>query len=89
MTDPTIHSGTRLLADWKAGSDAALEQLTPLVYRELPRLADSYLRRERATAVLAGGDSITPNPNRLSFQNSFSAMSNVYGFSRIREMKGY
>lgn len=52
MTDPAIHSVTRLLADWKAGSDAALEQLTPLVYRELRRLADSYLRRERADHTL-------------------------------------
>ena len=54
MTDPTIDSVTRLLAARKAGSDAALEQLTPLVYRELPRLADSYLRRERAIVALAG-----------------------------------
>lgn len=38
---------TRLLRDWKQGDDAALEQLTPLVYQELHRLADSYLRRER------------------------------------------
>lgn len=48
MTDPAIHSVTKLLADWKGGDAAALEQLTPLVYRELRRLADSYLRREPA-----------------------------------------
>jgi RNA polymerase sigma factor (TIGR02999 family) len=38
---------TRLLADWGHGDQRALEQLTPLVYGELRRLADRYLRRER------------------------------------------
>ena len=52
MTDPTIHSVTKLLADWKGGDAAALDRLTPLVYRELRRLADSYLRRERADHTL-------------------------------------
>src|SRR5437868_9823159 len=38
---------TRLLVDWSQGDQGALEQLTPLVYSELRRLADRYLRRER------------------------------------------
>ncbi|SPF46280.1 RNA polymerase, sigma-24 subunit, ECF subfamily [Candidatus Sulfopaludibacter sp. SbA4] len=38
---------TRLLIEWGAGSEAALEQLTPLVYDELRKLARSYLSRER------------------------------------------
>jgi RNA polymerase sigma factor (TIGR02999 family) len=38
---------TRLLADWTQGNRAALDQLTPLVYSELRRLAAGYLRRER------------------------------------------
>ena len=38
---------TVLLRKWKAGDSAALEELTPLVYGELRRLAASYLRRER------------------------------------------
>jgi len=37
---------TRLLLDWTNGNKAALDQLMPLVYDELRRLADSYLRRE-------------------------------------------
>ena len=37
---------TLLLRAWAEGSEEALGQLTPLVYRELRRLADSYLRRE-------------------------------------------
>ena len=41
------HEVTRLLAEWAKGRPRALEDLTPLVYRELRRLAASYLRRER------------------------------------------
>ncbi len=36
---------TQLLVDWRQGDHAALEQLTPRVYRELQGLARSYLRR--------------------------------------------
>jgi RNA polymerase sigma factor (TIGR02999 family) len=38
---------TRLLGAWRAGDDAALHELTPLVYRELQRLARSAMRGER------------------------------------------
>src|SRR5215471_14226276 len=43
---------TQLLIDWKTGSKEALDLLTPLVYNELRRLADHYLRDERAAATL-------------------------------------
>jgi RNA polymerase sigma-70 factor, ECF subfamily len=46
MSSSATHEVTRLLADWAKGDSLALEQLTPLVYRELRRLAASYLRRE-------------------------------------------
>ncbi len=38
---------TRLLIQWRDGSNTALEQLTPLVYDELRKLAAGYLARER------------------------------------------
>src|SRR5262249_31814007 len=37
---------TRLLQAWSDGDAAALEQLTPLVYEGLRRLAARYMRRE-------------------------------------------
>jgi RNA polymerase sigma factor (TIGR02999 family) len=37
---------TRLLKAWANRSPSALDELTPLVYAELRRLAQSYLRRE-------------------------------------------
>jgi len=43
---------TQLLLDWKQGNHTALDQLTPLVYQELRRLAQSYLRRERSDHTL-------------------------------------
>jgi RNA polymerase sigma factor (TIGR02999 family) len=45
---------TRLLQDWRRGDQAALEQLMPLVYDELRRLANRYLRGERKNHTLQG-----------------------------------
>ncbi|HEU4433548.1 MAG TPA: sigma-70 family RNA polymerase sigma factor [Pyrinomonadaceae bacterium] len=43
---------TQLLKKWSNGDDKALEQLMPLVYDELHRLAEAYLRRERREHTL-------------------------------------
>jgi RNA polymerase sigma-70 factor, ECF subfamily len=44
---PETHDVTLLLAEWAKGNHEALNELTPLVYRELRQLAAGYLRRER------------------------------------------
>jgi RNA polymerase sigma factor (TIGR02999 family) len=44
---------TRLLVAWSDGSGAALEQLAPIVYAELRRMAARHLRRESAANTLA------------------------------------
>jgi len=41
-----------LLRAWSAGDEFALEQLTPIVYGELRRLARHYLRSERVNITL-------------------------------------
>jgi RNA polymerase sigma-70 factor (ECF subfamily) len=47
MTDSGPNEGiTQLLIRWSAGDKAALDELMPLVYNELRRLARSYLRQE-------------------------------------------
>lgn len=38
---------TGLLLKWQQGDSAALDQLTPLVYNELRRIAHRYMRQER------------------------------------------
>jgi len=43
---------TQLLADWSRGDRAALEELTPHVYRELHALARACLRRGRPNQTL-------------------------------------
>ena len=43
---------TRLLVAWSAGDAKALEELIPLVYGELRRLAERHLARERAGHTL-------------------------------------
>lgn len=41
-----------MLADWSNGDKAALDQLIPMVYEELKRLARYHMRRERAGHTL-------------------------------------
>src|SRR5262245_29941003 len=43
---------TALLGDWSRGNPAALNQILPLVYAELRRIANRQLRRERAGHTL-------------------------------------
>ena len=43
---------TELLGRWSRGDEEALDQLMPLVYGELRRLAAAYLRRERQAHTL-------------------------------------
>ncbi|MGE0884383.1 MAG: sigma-70 family RNA polymerase sigma factor [Blastocatellales bacterium] len=44
---PQANEITQLLSAWSNGDQSALEKLTPMVYQELHKLAQSYLRRER------------------------------------------
>lgn len=48
MLNTASNQITLLLADWSRGNESALEQLMPLVYGELRRLAKSYMRRQPA-----------------------------------------
>lgn len=49
---PSPPDVTALLGDWSRGNPAALNQLLPLVYAELRRIASRQLRRERAGHTL-------------------------------------
>jgi|SRR5215475_582298 len=51
MTAPS-QTLTQLLSAWSDGDKAALEQLMPMVYHELHRLAERYLASERAGHTL-------------------------------------
>lgn len=49
---PASQEVTRLLIEWKQGNQAAVDLLVPLVYDEMRRLAEGYLRDERSAATL-------------------------------------
>ena len=49
---PPQHHITELLAEWSDGNQSALDELYPLVYHELHRLARRYMSRERKDHTL-------------------------------------
>jgi RNA polymerase sigma factor (TIGR02999 family) len=52
MAEPSSHEVTQLLQAWSEGRQEALDQLMPIVERELHRLAEIYMRRERPDHTL-------------------------------------
>jgi RNA polymerase sigma factor (TIGR02999 family) len=52
MQDFAAQQITLLLADWSQGNELALEQLMPLVYDELRRLAHGYMQHENSGHTL-------------------------------------
>ncbi len=56
---------TGLLLAWSEGDASALEQLMPVVYRELQRLARGYMRRERAGHTLESAALVNEAYQRL------------------------
>ena len=47
MADPISADVTQLLGQWSAGDRAALDEVIPLVYDELRRMAHGHMARER------------------------------------------
>jgi len=52
LKSPARHQITELLAEWREGNQSALDELYPLVYDELHRLARRYMSRERKDHTL-------------------------------------
>lgn len=52
MSEPAAREITQLLKAWGEGDPSALDQLAPLVYAELHRLARGYMRGEREGHLL-------------------------------------
>jgi RNA polymerase sigma factor (TIGR02999 family) len=77
MTEPEPGTGSEaeLLNAWAAGDRQALDQMLPLVYAELHRLAASYLSRERpdhtlqATALVNEAYLRLINQRRVDWRN--------------------
>jgi RNA polymerase sigma-70 factor, ECF subfamily len=69
MTPPHTQEVTILLAKLSKGDHSALDELLPLVYDELRRLADRYLRRERSDHTLQATALVNEAYLRLVDQN--------------------
>jgi RNA polymerase sigma-70 factor, ECF subfamily len=79
MSSPT--GVTRLLADARRGDQAALDALLPLVYGELRRLADHYLRGERPDHTLQATALVHEAYLRLVGQTSIDWQNRAHFFS--------
>src|SRR6266550_4115023 len=72
MDEPSAsqHRVTQLLEHWSQGDDAALAELTPLVYEELRRLAHHHMGGERPDHTLQTTALVNEAYLRLADQTS-------------------
>ena len=80
MTTPESNEVTRLLVDWGDGNQAAMDELLPLVYDELRRLAGRYMRREARDHTLQASALINEAYLRLIDQTSVQWQNRAHFF---------
>lgn len=83
---PAPHDVTQLLVNWSQGDQAALNDLMPLVYQELRRLAASYLRRERSDHTLQSTALVHEAFLRLIDQNRIQWQNRAHFFGVAAQM---
>jgi RNA polymerase sigma factor (TIGR02999 family) len=80
MTASSAKEVTRLLVDWGNGDQAALDELLPLVYGELRRLAGRYMRRESQDHTLQTSALVNEAYLRLVDQRSIQWQNRAHFF---------
>jgi RNA polymerase sigma-70 factor (ECF subfamily) len=80
MVVPSPNEVTRLLVDWGNGDQAALDELIPLVYDELRRLAGRYMRRESQGHTLQTSALVNEAYLRLVDQKSVQWQNRAHFF---------
>ncbi len=80
-TPPSASRITQLLVEWRKGNERALEDLVPLVYGELRRLARHYLNRERKQRSLETHDLIHEAYLRLCDLQALDWQDRVHFFA--------
>jgi len=79
MPAPTV---TTLLRDWRSGDKEALNQLTPLIYDDLRRIAARYLRSERSGHTLQATALVNESFARLAESElSFNDRSHFFAIA--------
>jgi RNA polymerase sigma factor (TIGR02999 family) len=77
---------TQLLARWSSGDQGAMDQLFPLVYGELRRLASAYLRRERSNHTLQSTALVHEAFMRMVHQHEVQWKSRAHFFAIAAQM---
>lgn len=77
---------TQLLVAWGRGDDAAREELIPLVYDELHRLAHRYMRKERPGITLQTSALVNEAYLRLVDQKSVQWQNRAHFFGIAAQM---
>jgi len=80
MASPSPKDVTRLLVDWGNGDQAALDELIPLVYDELRRMAGRYMRRESKGHTLQTSALVNEAYLRLVDQKSVQWQNRAHFF---------
>jgi RNA polymerase sigma factor (TIGR02999 family) len=78
VNQPHSHPVSELLVRWKAGDQQALENLVPLVYRELRDIARHHLRRERPGHTLQSAALVHEAYLRLVDQRPFDTENRAH-----------
>jgi RNA polymerase sigma factor (TIGR02999 family) len=83
MEEPSVspHRVTQLLQQWGHGDDAALAELTPLVYEELRRLAHHYMEGQRSDHTLQTTALVNEAYLRLADQTNLSWQNRAHFFA--------
>src|SRR6266850_2489595 len=82
----TPHEVTQLLVAWGNGNQAARDQLMPLVYEELHRLAHRYMGRERVGHTLQTSALVNEGYLRLIDQNQVHWQNRDHFFGIAAQM---
>ena len=77
---------TQLLVDWSKGDKAALDEMLPLVYQELRRIAVNRLRQERPNHTLQPTALVNEAYLRLIDQKNVSWQNRAQFFGLAAEM---
>lgn len=79
-------SVTQLLSEWSGGNEKALDDLMPLVYDELRRIARNYLRKESADNTLQPTALVHEAFIRLTEQQTVSWQNRSHFFAIAAKM---
>ena len=86
MNEPAPRQITQLLLDWSEGNQAALDQMVPLVYSELHRLAHRHMKRERVGHTLQTSALVNEAYLRLIDQKNVRWQNRAHFFAIAAQM---